>query len=585
MRNFLFLAASVFAAVCFAPPTSAHEGHEHDKPPPLSLPIAPRVIAVTPDYELVGVLSGDRRLTIFFHSFATGEPVQDAALTLSVGEATTAAKLASRGVYEVSAPWIAEPGPHDITFNLTLPGGADILTGRFERPEATISAAPAATGIFSKLGTYRNVVLSALGALMVGVLLGLLAAGRRNRSGSFGLARSNATAGVSATGADGQEATQKNAEVKALRRAGAAALAFGISLAGFSQIDLAEAADVIPELPATMATDMPQRLPDGTLFVPKATQHLLSLRTVLTAAEEAPRTTELLGLIVANPSGLGRVQATQAGRLEAPLGGMPHLGRKVKQGEIVALLSPTSTALDRSKHENEKVELDSLIEVARKKYERLASAQGVVRQRDIEEAKAELDGLVQRRTNHSPALRVKEEIRAPISGVISATTVVPGQIVEARETLFEIVDPSEFWVEAIAYDPTVVETMTAAHAVTAKGETLPLEFIGRSFELRQQAIPLSFRVKKESTDLALGKPVTVVLQASEKVQGFVLPGSSIVRGLSGLPTVWIKAEPERFEPQIVKFEKLDGQRVVVSAGLEPDQRVVTDGVTLINQIR
>ena len=49
--------------------------------------------------------------------------------------------------------------------------------------------------------------------------------------------------------------------------------------------------------------------------------------------------------------------------------------------------------------------------------------------------------------------------------------------------------------------------------------------------------------------------------------------------------VWVKTEPERFEPHIVRHEPLDGQRVVVLAGLKPDLRVVTEGATLINQIR
>ena len=80
-------------------------------------------------------------------------------------------------------------------------------------------------------------------------------------------------------------------------------------------------------------------------------------------------------------------------------------------------------------------------------------------------------------------------------------------------------------------------------------------------------------------------PVKVVLQSTAKVDGFILPASAIVRGQTGLPIVWIKTEPERFEPQTVKVEPLDGQSVVVTAGLKPDQRIVTDGVTLLNQVR
>ena len=63
-----------------------HEGHDHDKPAPLNLPIAPRVIAVTPDYELVGVVSGQDRLTVFLRRFETGEPLQNAELSVSLGD-------------------------------------------------------------------------------------------------------------------------------------------------------------------------------------------------------------------------------------------------------------------------------------------------------------------------------------------------------------------------------------------------------------------------------------------------------------------------------------------------------------------
>ena len=56
-----------------------------------------------------------------------------------------------------------------------------------------------------------------------------------------------------------------------------------------------------------------------------------------------------------------------------------------------------------------------------------------------------------------------------------------------------------------------------------------------------------------------------------------------------LPGAWCArravSEPERFEPHTVRYEALDGQRVVVIGGLKPDVRVVTEGATLLNQIR
>jgi membrane fusion protein, heavy metal efflux system len=203
----------------------------------------------------------------------------------------------------------------------------------------------------------------------------------------------------------------------------------------------------------------------------------------------------------------------------------------------------------------------------------------------IVEAEGELRALRQKRNELLPTLSDREEVRAPISGVISTSSVVPGQVVDAREVVFEIVDPSRFWVEAIAHDSSVVSNLRHAIAVTNSGERLPLEFAGAGLSLKQQAAPLSFRVTQVSPNLSIGRPVTVILQSTIEINGIVLPASSLVRAPSGLWVVWVKTEPERFEPHTVRHEPLDGQRVVVLAGLKPDMRVVTEGATLINQIR
>jgi membrane fusion protein, heavy metal efflux system len=168
---------------------------------------------------------------------------------------------------------------------------------------------------------------------------------------------------------------------------------------------------------------------------------------------------------------------------------------------------------------------------------------------------------------------------------VSVSNVVPGQVVDAREIMFEIVDPSRFWVEAIAHDVAVAANLSSAVAVIDSGEKLPLEFAGLGLTLKHQAAPLSFRLAKGTPNLSIGKPVTVILQSAEEVTGIVVPSSSLLRAQSGLPIVWVKTEPERFEPRVVRVEPLDGDRVTLLGGVKPDDRVVTEGATLLNQIR
>lgn len=558
-------------------PTSAHEGHDHDKPAPLNLPAAPRVVAVTPDYELVGIVSGDERLTIFLHRFDTGEPVMDAKLTVSAGEQGVEAVTKEDGVFELMAPWLRTAEPLDLVFNLTLPDDQDILAGRLERVSA--AAAPEGLAPASRLAKDQTFAVG-VGALMVGVLLTLLVSGgfARRRQASSTL--------------DGQErepveaAKSEQEKISRLRRVPFAVL---IALVASAMLTSSEARSQtrinLPSVPATMATDVPQRMADGSLFVPKATQHLLSVRTVLTQEARAPRTVQLVGTLIADPNSFSRVQASRPGRIEALEAGLGYVGKRVEKGELLGYLAPYIEAADKANIESQIAEAEARIAKLSTILSRYRERPNAVPQVKMDETEGELNALQRKRAELQPSLVVREEIRAPITGVISVANVSSGQVIESRDIIFEIVDPSRFLVEAIAHDAGVVSNLSAAFALTNSGERLPLQFAGLGLSLKQQAAPLTFKVPQTSSNLSIGKPVTVILQSSVELNGIVLPAASIVRAASGLSMAWVKTEPERFEPHTVRFEALDGQRVVVTAGLKADVRVVTEGATLLNQIR
>jgi hypothetical protein len=567
--------ALLVAMHLFAGAAVAHEGHDHDAPPPLNLPVAPRVVAVTPDYELVGVLSGERRLTIFLHRFETGEPVKDARIFLSAGEQEIEAVRKEDGVFDVSAPWISVTEPIDIVFRLELPNDEDILTGRLEKASTTTApaAAPASSSDLKKMAYV------AVGAMMAGVLLTLLigASLSRRRQARF--------AAQTPTPPDAEDEAGAKAKVKQLRRAPIAMLAVLLAMAFGADRGHAQGAPKLPSVPPTMATDVPQRMPDGSLFVPKATQHLLAIRTVMTAESKAPRTVELAGTVIPDPNGFGRVQAGHSGRIEAPAGGLAFIGKRVEKGELLAHLHHHIEAYDKGNLKGEIAELQERIKIHEDRLARYEKAPTVFPAIKIEETRLELEALRRKRQQLVPTLAEWEEIRAPVSGIVSVANVVAGQSVDAREVMFEIVDPARFWVEAVAYDPSVATKLTKAFALTGTRESIPLSFAGKGLSLKQQAAPLIFQVKHAAPNLSLGQPVTVILQSTVELKGVVLPASSIVRSASGLSIVWVKREAERFEPYAVRYEPLDGQRVVVLAGLKPEQRVVTEGAILLNQIR
>ncbi|MCB1967995.1 MAG: HlyD family secretion protein, partial [Candidatus Accumulibacter sp.] len=108
----------------------------------------------------------------------------------------------------------------------------------------------------------------------------------------------------------------------------------------------------------------PQRLPDGSLFVPKQLQRQIGLRTQPVRVGALAATVELNGQVVADPETGGRVQATFAGSVEPGPKGMPVPGREVARGEILAYLRPVSSAIERGNQKAQQAELAGQLAIA-----------------------------------------------------------------------------------------------------------------------------------------------------------------------------------------------------------------------------
>lgn len=325
------------------------------------------------------------------------------------------------------------------------------------------------------------------------------------------------------------------------------------------------------------------RLPDGSVNVPKLAQRRMAIRTVMASEAEHPRTVELNGRISIDPNAGGRVQAPFAGRVEAGPKGLPVAGERVEKGRVLVHVRPVAGAIERSNQQAQLVELRSNRQLAEQRVRRLESLEGSVPQKEIEAAKAELTSLIGREKAVASSIGGNEAITSPASGVIAAANVLAGQIVEARDVLFEIVDPDRMMVEALTTDPALAGRIDTAALAGIPGVELKLLGGGRS--LREGALPLNFRASVKGVSLAVGQPVTVVARLTEKVKGIALPAESVVRNPSNEPVVWIKAGAERFVAQPVEMRPLDAKTVVVVKGLSAENRVVTAGAALINQIR
>ena len=329
------------------------------------------------------------------------------------------------------------------------------------------------------------------------------------------------------------------------------------------------------------------RLPDGSVNVPMLAQRRLGIRTQLTPETQAAATIELSGRVVVDPNASGRVQAIHGGRIEAAPRGLPAAGQTVRQGEVLAYVAHHAEPYALANQQAQLAELRSSRELAAQRVQRLQSLEGTVPRKEIEAARAELQSLTAREKSIGASLAAREPLLAPVSGVIARADVTKGQVVEAREVLFEVIDPARVLVEATTADSGLPARTGTAHLQGVPGVNLQL--IGAARSLRDGVLPMTFRAVPEQSGkalpLAVGQPVTVVASLNEQVKGYVLPAQAVVRNSANEPVVWIKSGAERYIPQPVQYRSLDAATVVVTQGLGADNRVVVQGAPLIAQIR
>lgn len=336
---------------------------------------------------------------------------------------------------------------------------------------------------------------------------------------------------------------------------------------------------------ATPNANGPQRLPDGAVYLPKPAQRQLGVRTLPTEEAELPRSFELNGKVVMEPNAGGKVQPLNAGRIEPGPRGLPNPGQAVRKGEVLAYVVPSIAPIERSNQAAQLAELRAARSLADKRVARLKELADTVPRKDIEAAESEVQSLAGRIAAVGTGLSSREVLVAPVSGVIASANAVAGQVVDARELVFEIVDPAHLRIEALAFDAGMAANVGSA-SLAVGVQRVPLKFVGAARSLREQALPLAFRAEgKALSALAVGQPVRVFVQGKDKVKGLAVPVASLMKNPANQTIVWVKAAPERFEPRTVTVEPLDGVNVAVTSGLKAGDRVATQGATLINQVR
>lgn len=337
--------------------------------------------------------------------------------------------------------------------------------------------------------------------------------------------------------------------------------------------------------PAATMGNSPRRLPTGEVFLPKPAQRQLNVRTTPAVLQAHAKVIELNGKVVVDPQTGGLVQTTAGGRFEAPPKGIPHIGQKVTKGELLGYVLASHGTLERSAQQGQLEQLKSQLNLAESRLQRVQQLQDTLPRKELDSAQAEVQGLKGQVAALANGIGAKEAMRAPASGVVSGSQAISGKVFDAGALVFEVLDPSVVRIDATWASGGVPPDFSGATVVLGD-QTIQLSYVGAAGAVRDQSLNLTFENRKlDQTRFFTGQLVKVFAALADQTEGVAIPSSAVVKNAANQTMVWVKTEPETFQPQVVVTEPLDGQRVLVKSGLKTYDRVVTQGATLINQVR
>ncbi len=164
-------AALLAAAIFFAFPAWAGEGHDHgDAAPAAGGQALPRFAAVSETFELVGVLNG-KQITLYLDRFADNSPVRGAQIELEIGGAKFKAEKQGEDEYEIVLPTEPKPGVLSVAATVIAGNETDLLAGELDIHEEAHTEEAAASHAWTETAGW--------GAGGVAVLALLLWGGRR----------------------------------------------------------------------------------------------------------------------------------------------------------------------------------------------------------------------------------------------------------------------------------------------------------------------------------------------------------------------------------------------------------------------
>ena len=322
-----------------------------------------------------------------------------------------------------------------------------------------------------------------------------------------------------------------------------------------------------------------------TFMVEKETQFLFNIQTQKIGTGDFNESSVLLGTVTAAPQGRAVIQSPQAGKIVS-LRVAP--GQKVGKGQVVAVIEQQVDAGTQISIISQSNTVNSEYEAAKAQYERLKAIEDIAAKKDVTEAKARFESakknkaLFDANTGRNTGSTKAMTLTSPVSGVVGTFNYAIGAVVSGGETLFEITNLEQVFVEAQVFT-TDVEKMKSATAFTTNSSsdtsTYRMKMIStaQSVNTGNQSQKVVLEIINPKGQFKIGENVNVRMTGSSVTRQVVIPNEAITE-VNGKPAIFIKDKAEQYSISFIVKGESNDKFTVISKGTEDGERIVTTNV-------
>lgn len=268
-------------------------------------------------------------------------------------------------------------------------------------------------------------------------------------------------------------------------------------------------------------------------------------------------------------------------------------GTKVKIGDMLA----TMESAELGKAQAEIFAIAAKTQVASRDKERKSKllSEGIASQRaadlaaqEVSITNAELRAAKQRVQALGGGAEKAElgvmSLTAPIEGDVVRVRVFRGQAVEPSHTAFTIADRSSLWVRLSVFEGEVLN-VRVGDSVEIASQVTPDEvltgtvtFVSTVLDPVTRSAEVRVVVPNEAGKLRVGQAVNARIRPSAaRKKALAIPHKALVQ-VDGKPTVFVEVGERAVMPRTIEIGAQGPNFIEVKKGLEPGERIITEGV-------